>query len=282
MIITPRLLQKVIKPRPNDSHKGTFGHVLLIGGLYPYGGAIIMAALACVNGGAGLVTVATDCKNIGALHSHLPEAMAFDIDDREYLEEQLKKASVVLIGPGLGESQKAVSVFRYVLKHVNKEQFFIIDGSGLSILSHEKRLEIKARQLILTPHQKEWERLSHLAITQQNQENNSKALEYFPAKTILVAKSSHTSIYQGQKKAELRVGGPYQATGGMGDTLAGLIASFVAQFKGDSFEVVASATFLHSFIAERLAKHSYVVLPTAISREIPQVMKEMMSKETSQ
>ena len=70
------LLQQVILSRQSDSYKGDYGRLLLIGGTYPYGGAIIMAALAAVHSGAGLVTVATDRENIPALHSQLPEAMA--------------------------------------------------------------------------------------------------------------------------------------------------------------------------------------------------------------
>ena len=66
------ILKRVIRVRPLDSHKGDYGRLLLIGGTYPYGGAIIMAALAAVNSGAGLVTVATDRENIAPLHSHLP------------------------------------------------------------------------------------------------------------------------------------------------------------------------------------------------------------------
>ena len=85
------ILKKVIRKRPLDSHKGDYGRLLLIGGTYPYGGAIIMAALAAVNSGAGLVTVATDRENIAPLHSHLPEDMAFDLEEKERLTEQLAK-----------------------------------------------------------------------------------------------------------------------------------------------------------------------------------------------
>ena len=100
MIIDERLARKIVVRRQVDSHKGTYGRVLLIGGFYPYGGAIIMSALATVKSGAGLVTVATERENIAALHAHLPEAMAFDCEDEEFLAENLAKADVVLIGPG--------------------------------------------------------------------------------------------------------------------------------------------------------------------------------------
>lgn len=128
--------------------------------------------------------------------------------------------------------------------------------------------------IILTPHQKEWERLSGLAIDQQTVPNTQKVLQQFPQGTILVAKSSATKLYQDDKIYELTVGGPYQATGGMGDTLAGMIAAMAVQFKQvDLFDRVACAAYLHSAIADALAQEAYVVLPTAISQEIPKWMK---------
>ena len=102
-VIDQALLEKVIVERPRHSHKGDYGRLLLLGGTYPYGGAIIMSAIAAVKSGAGLVTVGTDTENIPALHSHLPEAMAFSIKDKALLKEQLEKAEVVLLGPGLRE-----------------------------------------------------------------------------------------------------------------------------------------------------------------------------------
>ena len=99
--IDQALLKKVIIERPRSSHKGDYGRLLLMGGTYPYGGAIIMAAIAAVHSGAGLVTVATDQENIPALHSQLPEAMAFAVTDQELLTEQIAKAGVILLGPGL-------------------------------------------------------------------------------------------------------------------------------------------------------------------------------------
>ena len=80
MKVDDDLARQVITPRLRESHKGSYGRLLLVGGLYPYGGAIIMAAIACVNSGAGLVTVATDRDNITALHAHLPEAMALTLE----------------------------------------------------------------------------------------------------------------------------------------------------------------------------------------------------------
>ncbi|MCB5007867.1 NAD(P)H-hydrate dehydratase [Streptococcus mutans] len=275
MIIDKILAKKIIQPRPLDSHKGTFGRVLLIGGNSPYGGAIIMAALACVNSGAGLVTVATHKDNITALHSHLPEAMAFDMTEKYHLSEQVVAADVVLIGPGLAEDDLAKQTFDAVWQTVTSEQTLVIDGSALNLLAQRKPVSWPTEHMILTPHQKEWERLSGLTISEQTEKTTQASLAHFPKGTILVAKSHQTKVYQGQQVGHLQVGGPYQATGGMGDTLAGMIAGFVAQFHTDRFEVAAAAVFLHSYIADQLSKGAYVVLPTRISAEIARVMKEM-------
>ena len=98
----------------------------------------------------------------------------------------------------------------------------------------------------------------------------------FRAGTILVAKSHKTAVYQGEKVAHLEVGGPYQATGGMGDTLAGMITGFLAQFASiDCYKTVTVASWLHSAIADDLAKNAYVVLPTHISKAIPSWMKKL-------
>ncbi|MGT2929031.1 NAD(P)H-hydrate dehydratase [Streptococcus dentasini] len=280
MIIDDILARKIIQPRPLKSHKGIFGRVLLIGGLYPYGGAIIMAALATVKSGAGLVTVATDQTNISALHAHLPETMAFNVTDRKRLTQQIQAADLVLIGPGLGDSEAGKAALSAVQAVARANQVLVVDGSAIDLLAEQSPISWPISKLILTPHQKEWERLSGISISEQTVENTQAALTQFPPATILVAKSHQTKIFdQKGHLGELRVGGPYQATGGMGDTLAGMIAGLAAQFRDNLFETVATAVYLHSAIADDLSKDNYVVLPTAISRELPKWMKEMSGKK---
>ena len=234
------LLQQVILSRHSDSYKGDYGRLLLIGGTYPYGGAIIMAALAAVHSGAGLVTVATDRENIPALHSQLPEAMAFAVTDQELLAEQIAKAGVILLGPGLNANELGVHLVELVFERVQPHQVLIQDGGAISLYT---RLGLS-----------------------------------LPPASILVQKGPQTKIWQ-QGQADyyqLSVGGPYQATGGMGDTLAGMIAGFAGQFpQVGLYERVVVASHLHSAIAEDLSKNAYVVLPTAISREIPKWMREI-------
>ena len=276
-VIEQELLEKVIIERSRTSHKGDYGRLLLLGGTYPYGGAIIMAALAAVKSGAGLVTVGTDRENITALHSHLPEAMAFSLQDQHLLKEQLEKAEVVLLGPGLRDDAFGEDLVKEVSTSLRQNQILIVDGGALAILART-RLSFPSSQLILTPHQKEWEKLSGITIEKQNEATTASALTSFSQGTILVEKGSATRIWQaGQSDYyQLQVGGPYQATGGMGDTLAGMIAGFAGQFKqAGLYERVAVATHLHSAIAQELAQEHYVVLPTEISNYLPEAMKNV-------
>lgn len=271
------LLQQVILSRQSDSYKGDYGRLLLIGGTYPYGGAIIMAALAAVHSGAGLVTVATDRENIPALHSQLPEAMAFAVTDQELLAEQIAKAGVILLGPGLNANELGAHLVELVCERVQPHQVLILDGGAISLYTR-LGLSLPPAQLVFTPHQKEWEAMSGLAIGDQGEEATRQSLSQLPPASILVQKGPQTKIWQ-QGQADyyqLSVGGPYQATGGMGDTLAGMIAGFAGQFpQVGLYERVVVASHLHSAIAEDLSKNAYVVLPTAISREIPKWMREI-------
>ncbi|HET8065569.1 TPA: NAD(P)H-hydrate dehydratase [Streptococcus pneumoniae] len=280
-VINQTLLEKVIIERSRSSHKGDYGRLLLLGGTYPYGGAIIMAALAAVKSGAGLVTVGTDRENIPALHSHLPEAMAFALQDKQLLKEQLEKAEVVLLGPGLGDNAFGEDLVKQVFAGLKQNQILIVDGGALTILARTS-LSFPSSQLILTPHQKEWEKLSGITIEKQKEDTTASALTSFPKGTILVEKDPATRVWQaGQSDYyQLQVGGPYQATGGMGDTLAGMIAGFVGQFRQASlYERVAVATHLHSAIAQELSQENYVVLPTEISRYLPKIMKIICQQE---
>lgn len=235
-----------------------------------------MAALAAVHSGAGLVTVATDPDNLTALHSHLPEAMGFDLADQDLLREQIQKASVILVGPGLKESHENLAVLQMIFEQVSSQQVLILDGGAISLFSNSQ-FDLPEAQLVFTPHQKEWEKLSGLDLTSQTEERSQRAVQHFPKGTVVVEKGPHTRIWTSGKEEgyQLDVGGPYQATGGMGDTLAGMIAGFAGQFpQVGLYERVVVATYLHSAIAEDLSKEAYVVLPTSISKEIPRWMKK--------
>ncbi|CAK8054235.1 NAD(P)H-hydrate dehydratase [Eupransor demetentiae] len=267
-ILTDEILKKVIQKRASASHKGTYGRVLIVGGSANFGGAAIMNALGAVQAGAGLVSVATDPSNFAALHAQLPEAMVTDY--QQDFSDLMAKQEVILIGSGLGNQ---LDILKRVLERVQKNQILILDGSALTMLS-QNPIKLPDCQLIMTPHQMEWQRIGEVPIADQSREDaNWEALVNFQPEPILVLKSNHTQVYAENCVHQLSVGGPYQATGGMGDTLAGIIAGFVAQFKPLK-DAVLAATYIHSAIAEELSKKAFVTLPTTISAQLPYYMKK--------
>ena len=278
-VITEDILRKVIKKRPSDSHKGNYGRVLLIGGSENYGGAIIMAAEAALNSGAGLISVATHAVNLDALHARNPEIMFIDWRDRN-LVDLMKKMDVIVCGPGLGTGTVAQQLLATVSQNVANNQILILDASALDMMGQDKNLIPKhASLVILTPHQMEWQRLSQIRIPFQTDSANLDALKkIFPTQNaILVLKSNHTHIYTNTDQIFVNpLGNPGMATGGMGDTLAGIIGGFTAQF-GDNLDSVLAAAFIHSLAGDKIAENNYVVRPTKISALLPQLMKEFAS-----
>ena len=273
--LSHELAANVITPRNRDSFKGTYGHVLIVGGNANLGGAVIMNAQAAVQSGAGLVTVATDLTNKTAIHARLPEVMV--VDYQSDLTQTIKKADVVLVGSGLGEE---IGVLNQVLDHIQPKQTLIIDGSALTMMA-EQNLSLPNAKVVLTPHQMEWQRFGEVTIADQAREDaNWEALINFKTEPILVLKSSATQVYLKDDMYQLTVGGPYQATGGMGDTLAGMVAGFAAQFQPLGPAVLA-AVYCHSAIAEDLSKTAYVTLPSTIAAAIPAYMQRLAQESIS-
>ncbi|MGF2384105.1 NAD(P)H-hydrate dehydratase [Lentilactobacillus otakiensis] len=267
--ITKTILTDVIRKRPANSFKGTYGKIALIGGSRNFGGAIIMASLAAVYSGAGLVTTITDPSNQTSLHDWLPEAMFVDWDQFEQAEPIIKAADVVVIGPGLGTDNHAFDILTKVFGLAHKDQKLVIDGSALTLLASNNLSLPKDSTNILTPHQMEWQRVSGIKIADQTPDTNQAAVQKLNA--ITVVKSHRTQVYADGQIFENTGGTPAQATGGMGDTLAGMVGGFIAQFS-DTPKAVLAAVYSHSAIADKLAEKQYVVLPHQISESLPKFM----------
>lgn len=271
MELTEAILSEIIKKRPANSHKGTFGRSLLIGGNQYYGGAIIMSAEACISSGSGLTTVVTAEKNHAPLHARLPEAMVIDFSDTQRILKVLEDADVILVGPGLGLEATNLQLFETILQNQRAHQWLVIDGSAITLFAENQLKLPYPEQTVFTPHQMEWQRLSGIMIREQNPEKNQQARDLLQATIVL--KSHRTTVYSEQEPMMNTIGTPAMAIGGMGDTLAGMITGFLAQFDKNS-DTIAAAVYLHSLIGEDLGKEQYVVLPTKISEQLPYYLKK--------
>lgn len=275
-VISETILNETITKRAPHSHKGNYGKVCLIGGNSQYGGAIILASQAAVHSGAGLVTTITAVKNHAPLHARLPESMVIDWENREKVRESIEGSTVVLIGPGLGLEEGSLQRLKFVLSLLKQSQVCIIDGSAITLIAQHKMVLPHGPKYIFTPHEKEWERLSGLPIEKQQLAENKRSKSKIDG--VVVLKKHRTEIYFEDEVWQNPIGTPAMATGGMGDTLAGMLAGFSAQFQPLE-QAILAAVYLHSYIGERLGENHYVVLPSRVIGEISSVMKQFEAEK---
>lgn len=280
--ITHEKIVAWLPKRDKTTYKNKLGHCLLIGGNENKGGAIMMSALAAINSGAGLTTVATVRINQAPLHGHAPEVMFVDLDNWQEIEELLDKVNVIVIGPGMGLDSRAERSIYKILTQANAHQAIILDADALTLYGDnvEAWRGISKAKIIMTPHAGEWERITHYKY--QEVINNEVLLMEQARKhhAIIVAKGAPTHVITANAIYENTAGNPSQATGGMGDTLTGIIASFVGQFgQADPLQAVLAAVYLHSYTADILAEEYYVTLPTLLSQHFPIVMKQIVNEK---
>ncbi|TGD22106.1 NAD(P)H-hydrate dehydratase [Companilactobacillus suantsaicola] len=271
------VLSQVITPRDPQSYKGNYGKILIIAGSTHFGGAAILCSSAAVHSGAGLVTVATTPEKFTAINVKIPEAMTIDYHSKKDLQLAIQNSNVIAIGPGLGTSSVAKGLVKAVLTNTNAEQTIILDASALTIIAETDLLLQSEANLVLTPHQGEWQRLSQLPIAQQTPENSQAKLRELNPKAILILKKHLSEIYYQDKILQIQAGNPGMATGGMGDTLTGILAGFIGQF-GFSIKTISSALLIHSLIADDLNEKNYVVLPSKIIEKLPKYMAKFSQK----
>lgn len=239
-----RVVKKTIPPRARCSHKGDYGHVLIIGGDRGYSGAARMAGEAALRVGAGLVSIATHPEHSALLNLGRPELMCHGVDSADKLTPLLDKVNVIVIGPGLGQSKWAAELFIAAIK---SDKATIIDADGLNLLAHIPKTH---PNWILTPHPGE---ASHLLACNKAvvQEDRYAAVSAIQSKYggIAILKGAGTLIATNDDIAVSTTGNPGMASGGMGDVLAGVIAGLIAQ--GFSRKDAAQqGVYLHGMAAD--------------------------------
>ncbi|RKE95453.1 NAD(P)H-hydrate dehydratase [Ichthyenterobacterium magnum] len=217
------------KPREKFSHKGTFGHSLIIGGSYGKIGSVTLASRGALSSGAGLVTNYIPKCGYTILQSSFPEAMVITDTNDEFITaiDFDIKPNAIGIGVGLGTNTKTISAFEAFLKS-NKTPL-VIDADGLNIIAKKKTLlKLLPEQTILTPHPKELERLIG---KWKDDFDKLKKVKAFSKKynIIVVIKGANTITVFNEKLYVNSTGNPGLATGGTGDVLTGVITGLLAQ-----------------------------------------------------
>jgi NAD(P)H-hydrate epimerase len=250
-------------PRPAESNKGKFGHVLVIGGSYGKAGAPSMASLAALRTGAGLVTAAVAQPILDSVARITPELMTIPLRagsqgeisssnlDADTLNELLDKKTVLAIGPGLGQSPETEKFLLGLLEKTNLPT--VLDADALNILArHPDKIDGRNRLLVLTPHPGEMARLANISTTEVQANRESLAREFSMKNHVtLVLKGWRTLIAHPDGSIAVNTtGNPGMAKGGSGDILTGIVAAMLAQYPHLAGEAVNAAVYLHGLAAD--------------------------------
>lgn len=271
VFITPRKqdIIKCFKPRNPISNKGDYGKVLIVAGSRNMPGAAVLAAQGAVRGGAGLVTVAFPESAYSAITSKLTCPLFFPLQENkegtlsaestENIFDLMEKATVVLIGCGLGCNEDTAKIVGEVIK--NAKVPIIIDADGINIISANINILKEAKvPIILTPHPGEMSRLTGLSVEQIQSGRIQTAREFALQHNLtLVLKGANTVVAH---KADNSVsvnqnGNAGMAKGGSGDLLAGIIASFIAQGMNVKNASICGV-YIHA-LAGDIAKEKYSI-----------------------
>lgn len=283
----------LLPERPRYSHKGTYGHVLLIAGSRGKTGAAFMAAKACLRAGAGLVTIGVPESLVDTFQSRVTEEMILPLIDKgngtisfksaDLILEFLKKSGTVLaIGPGISTSP---DISKLVSLLVTKSKVpIVIDADGINALAGRTGILKRSRvPIILTPHPGEMARL----ISSEQLTVNSKQIEKDrintaisfskKTKTHLVLKGVPTITATPEGKAFINsTGNPGMATAGIGDVLTGMISAFLAQGLTPENAAILGV-YMHGLIGDVVAgeKGEHSLIASDIINKIPSIFKTL-------
>lgn len=264
-------INRVLPKRKRDSHKGSYGRVLIAAGSPGLTGAGVLASRAALRSGSGLVHLAVPRDLVSFVDSMTPEVMALqfaDIPKHEF--------DAVAVGPGIGTS----SVAKQVVKTLSAAyRLLVVDADAINIIAKQPNLLKRSKaRLILTPHPGELSRLINKSIKyiQQNRTKVAKqaAREF---NCILVLKGHHTVV--ASQKGEVYVnrnGNPGMATAGAGDVLTGMITSFLGQ-KITAFDAAVLSVYLHGLAGDLAAKDKgeYGLIASDIIERIPNAIQKI-------
>lgn len=256
-------VRPLMAPRPKDCHKGSFGYVALIGGSIEYSGAIRLAAMAnaAMRSGAGVASIAAPRSICPVIASNILEPTILPLSDKDgelvFKEEELSKIceryDTVAFGMGIGLSKEVVKAVDYLLENYNKT--LIVDADGLNAMSklNKDRIRESEASLVLTPHFKEFSRLSGLSVDEikdnpesaiTNLADELNAVMLLKGSTTYISEPAEYAKSLGLKKRRIftsDTGCAGMATAGSGDVLSGILSALCVNAKDLTLSVAAGA-----------------------------------------
>jgi len=282
-VITARDFALLIGPRPAESNKGIYGHVLVIGGSVGKAGSVAMAGMSALRGGAGLATVATPTSVLPTVAGFYPELMTEPLPETRAgtisasaegrLDALVKGKSVLAIGPGISRNSETSELVRTLVISIDAP--LVVDADGLNAFEgRTSELSGKGRALVITPHPGEMARLAGCSTADVQKDRLGVARQFAREhELIVVLKGNRTLVVQPDGEAWVNTtGNPGMSTGGTGDILTGMVAAMIAQHPKDVLMAVCAAVHLHGLagdvMRESVGEHSMVA--TDLLRGLPE------------
>lgn len=272
LLDVPKLME-----RGRFAHKGDFGHALLVAGSYGKTGAAVLAAKAALRSGLGLLSVHVPQSAYSILQSSVPEAMV-EIDETEQLyctKQELSKYNAIGIGPGIGKKKSMADAMEQTLR--NTDVPMVLDADALNIISeHKHYLDLIPKESILTPHPKEFDRLTGKHSWHLKRIESARTLAK-KHKIIIVLKGANTAVVHWNGTVVFNsTGNPSMAKGGSGDALTGIILGLLSSGY-PPYDAALLGVFVHGLSADLLLDQYSIesVIATDIIENLPNAFNEL-------
>jgi NAD(P)H-hydrate epimerase len=299
-LITPKDIAQLFAPRPRDSNKGMYGHVLVIGGSLGKAGAAAMASFSALRTGAGLVTVATPNSVLPTVAGFHPELMTEPLEETgdgtisvhalELLGQMARKKTVLAIGPGVSRNEETAEVVRRLV--VESDTPVVLDADGLNAFEGRAKdfvrrgrkdgAQATEQTLVLTPHPGEMGRLTGFSIKEIQRDRVEVARSFAQEhRVILVLKGDRTVVANADGDAWVNpTGNPGMATGGTGDILTGIVAGMLAQNPQRAFEAVIAAVYLHGLAGDVAVENTgeQPLVATDLIKALPEAIRRIRAE----
>jgi NAD(P)H-hydrate epimerase len=258
--------------RKKYSHKGNYGHVLILAGSKGKTGAAILAAKACLRSGAGLVTVHTPKDSVSIVQAALPEAMVSVDPHKDFITQlpDISMFSTIAVGPGTGTEKQTAAMLKLLIQEVKTP--LVLDADALNIMAENKTwMSFLPPGTIITPHPGEFDRLFGKTDCHHNrlQLQQEMSLKY---NIIILLKGAHTSMsFPGREVIFNSTGNPGMSTAGSGDVLTGVIAALASQTHSPAYAAL-TGVYIHGYAGDIAAdKYGY---QSMISGDITEYLHE--------
>ena len=301
---TPFDFAPLLMPRAHDANKGSYGHVLVIGGSLGKAGAAAMAGFAALRAGAGLSTVATPKSVLATVAAFHPELMTEPLAETEQgtislqavglgLDALLERKTLA-IGPGISRNSETAAFVRTIVTRGDKS--LVVDADGVNAFEGAAgMLNGRGRTVVITPHPGEMARLTGLSIAEIQANRLEVARNFAREHELIVVLKGHRTLIAGPASAAPSAasdgavwvnptGNPGMATGGTGDILTGMVAGLIAQHPQHALEATALAVYLHGLAgdlaSESVGENSLVA--TDLLRFLPQAFAQMQNRKSEE